>query len=157
MLNSSTSNKICERFSSFSKFNWISLSSLSLSLNKTESNFFLIFTVQDAYNLGFTAVVIIILLIITTCVRFLIRRMKLGVQCRREDIEIGNTVSNWRKFWPLPLPQPPLRGRPGGSAPAPPPHHVWHVQLRRGEERQSSSHLEEKMAFFFRFIFVFVF
>ena len=79
---------------------------------------------QDAYNLAVTAVVMIILMIITICVRWMIKRMHLRVQCQRGDVETGDLedtgVQMEEVLTPTPPPTPSKRKNKRAN-PSPPP------------------------------------
>ena len=77
---------------------------------------------QDAYNLAVMAVVMIILLIITICVRCMVKRMHLRVQCQRGDVETGEDtdVQLEEVVTPTP-PAPPSKRKNKRANPSPPP------------------------------------
>ena len=82
---------------------------------------------QDAYNLAVTAVVMIILLIITICVRCMVKRMHLRVQCQRGDVETGEDTGTGVQMEEVVTPTPPVtpsKRKNKRANPSLPPHHV---------------------------------
>ena len=103
---------------------------------------------QDAYNLAVTAVVMVILLIIINCVRCIVKRMHLRVQCQRGDVETGEDTGVQLEEVVTPTP-PATLSKNKRANPSPPPSPRVTRATKKGRRKGEAVAVSDLSLFFF--------